>query len=111
MPVSVRSQCRHKSVLGDRFAFSLAAHRSSTSTSATFAPWRANCSTIDAPIPEAPPVIRTTRSRRLGYWAVRETSGMTRQYVTAKAWGELQQLLLAGREYIQILASGGVTAA
>ena len=39
------------------------------STKATREPWAQKCSTIEAPMPLAPPVTRTTRSRRLGYVA------------------------------------------
>ena len=38
----------------------------SMSTKATLAPWPTKASTIAAPIPEPPPVMKTTRSRRLG---------------------------------------------
>src|SRR5262249_34755664 len=46
-----------------------AAAARSMSTKATFEPWAQKCSTMDAPMPLAPPVTRTTRSRKLGYVA------------------------------------------
>jgi len=40
--------------------------RSSMSTKPTFEPCAAKCSTIDAPMPEPPPEMKTERSFRLG---------------------------------------------
>src|SRR5215471_8278677 len=55
--------------LAGRVSTSFAALNTSLSMKATREPCAAKCSTMDAPIPEAPPVIRTTLSSRLGYRA------------------------------------------
>ena len=39
------------------------------STKVTFAPWAQKCSTRLSPMPEPPPVMKVTRSLRLGYSA------------------------------------------
>src|SRR5271157_230219 len=72
--MSVRSQRRNsggqeQSV--ERCFTNSSEHSAAISRKATFAPCRANCSTMEAPMPEPPPVINTTRSCRLGYEAKR----------------------------------------
>src|SRR5690348_15854885 len=69
--MSVRSHFRNKEACFEPLLVSInwVAADSSRSRKATREPCAAKCSTIDAPIPVAPPVIKTTLSCKLGYCA------------------------------------------
>ena len=69
LAMSVMSQCRYQGrgapVEAIRSHSAIAAS-SARSMKPTRAPWAAKCSTREAPMPLAPPLMKTVRSRRLG---------------------------------------------
>src|SRR5476649_1661163 len=68
------------------------------STKPTDAPCAKKASTIAAPMPEPPPVMKTTRSRRLGYWAKDKTNSFFGEmFVSLRSGSELVDQPLGAR--------------